>query len=268
MPSQPDIPELRQAAEEAARLGGRLAAELLSQPRQVASKGFRDLVTDADFASQAAIISYLRQRYPGHGFVAEESAAGLPRAGDVLWLIDPVDGTTNYSREIPLYSVSVAAYSANGDGGTGLAGAIYDPSRDELFSAGAGRGASLNGRPIRVSRTAELAAAIPGVDWSHAPALRERFIATLNGFAHKVHTTRAIGSAALALAWVAVGRLDAYINFSLAPWDVAAGQLLVHEAGGRLTDVDDTPWRLEGGGCVASNGRLHDAFMQAAGLIA
>jgi myo-inositol-1(or 4)-monophosphatase len=148
-----------------------------------------------------------------------------------------------------------------------LAGVIFDPMRDEVFSAAVGQGAMLNGRPIQVSPTGDLAEAVIGLDWSHSPHTRQLVLSALHLFAHHVFTIRALGTAALALAWIAAGRLDGYINFDLKPWDIAAASLLIQEAGGYLSHVESQydAWSVAGSDGVASNGRIHQGFLQLLG---
>lgn len=248
----------RTVAEEVARQAGQLIRAKLAEPLQVSSKGFRDLVTDADLAAQQQITTTLRQHFPDHGFLAEEKNSELPSAGPVRWIVDPIDGTSNYSRSLPIFCVSLAVAVAE----EVVAGVIYDPMRDELFSAGRGQGATVNGQPLRVSVTAELAEAIVGIDWGRHASIRQRSLDALNRFAHQARSIRALGSSALALAWVAAGRVDLYGNYNLSAWDIAAGALLIHEAGGHTSDLQAAPLRLvENTPCVASNGRLHSEFL-------
>jgi myo-inositol-1(or 4)-monophosphatase len=266
---------LLQLIEAIATEAGRQARVQWGQPRQLAHKGFRDIVTDADITTQKLITEKIRRAFPEHGFLTEEEDSDLPAQGPVIWIIDPIDGTTNFSRNLPSFCVSIAAV-ANLDagvlGGQVLAGAVYDPMRDELFSAALGHGATLldqdgRRRPLKVSSVSEMQATIVGLDWSREPELRNKALASLSGFAHEVHTIRAIGAAALALAWIAAGRLDGYMNYSLRAWDVAAGYLLINEAGGQLCQISGLPWRWPNGNgdCVASNGLIHQQFMKLIG---
>jgi myo-inositol-1(or 4)-monophosphatase len=257
-------------AEEAALGAGKLLRELVTQPRQLGHKGFRDLVTDADIAAQHLITDLIQDRFPDHGFLGEEDDPGLPSTGDILWVIDPVDGTSNFSRQQPNFSVSIAAAVPAEQWGnddrlaraTVQVGVVYDPMGDELFSAAAGHGCRVNGRQVRVSSVSELAPAIVALDWGHSHENRRTVLAALSRFAHEVHSIRAIGSAALALAWVAAGRLEGYVQFALGPWDAAAGSLLIHEAGGIVTTVAGQPWTMADRDCLASNGLVHEQFRQ------
>lgn len=257
-----ELNELLETAESAATAAGRLVRELISKPLQLKSKGFRDIVTNADISAQKRVTDIIRARFPEHGFLTEETDDDLPTAGSIIWIVDPIDGTTNYSRQIPEYCVSVAAAIHEDSAGQILAGAVYDPAREELFSAARGLGSRLNGLTINASSLDEIASSVVGLDWSRSREERMQTLQSLGGIAHRVTTIRAIGAAALALAWVAAGRLDAYYNLNLQAWDVAAGALLVSEAGGCLTNFDGKPWRWQRhqGTCLASNGWIHEAF--------
>ncbi len=255
-----DLAALLNTAERAARAAGGLIKEMVSQPRELSSKGFRDIVTDADVAAQKTITDIIRGAYPDHGFVTEESDSDLPSEGPVVWVIDPIDGTTNYSRQLPEFCVSIgAAVQATGEL---LVGVVYDPARDEMFSGAKGMGSHLNGAPMRVSQVAEIGESLLGLDWSRSRPLRQAVLDALDATAHQVFTIRAVGAAAVALAWVAAGRLDLYMNYSLSAWDVAAAAVLIREAGGMVTDLDGIEWRLGGhdGSCAASNGINHAEF--------
>lgn len=246
------------AAAREARAAGALLRRMMADPRQLQSKGFRDLVTDADFAAQELITQGLRKEFPGHGFWAEEKNSELPTAGPVRWMVDPVDGTTNYSRGIPNFCVSIAAAVAE----TVVVGVIYDPMSDELFSAVRGQGCTVNDRPVSVSRTDSLADAAIAIDFGRGRNVRKTAIAALLRFVHDARNVRSIGSAALALAWVAAGRFDAYLSFELGAWDIAAGALMIQEAGGQVSTVDRQPLALVAStSCAASNGLLHEPLL-------
>jgi myo-inositol-1(or 4)-monophosphatase len=255
---------LRSIAEQAATQAGHLIKELWNRPRQISSKGYRDIVTDADLASQSLITGLIRERFPDHGFLTEEDDPDLPTSGQIIWIIDPVDGTTNYSRQIPSFCVSISAarfpINKSLTEAEILAGAIYDPMRDELFSAAKGQGSTLNGRTIHVSQTSDLEIAAVGFDWSREYDRRQVMVEVIGRIAHDVHTLRATGSAALALAWVAAGRFDLYFNFRIGPWDMAAAKVIIGEAGGQVSSLLGDHWDIEDSGCIVSNGRLHTTF--------
>ncbi len=222
--------------EAAARAGGEVLRHWLGR-FSVSQKGPRDLVTEADHASQREIRRIVLEAFPGHGLVGEEADDGGPRppsgqpghAGAGLrWIVDPLDGTSNYVHGFPAYCVSVAL----ADGDDLLVGTIYDPLRDECFSARADGGATLDGRPIRVAAIDDLAEAVAAISFpprvtADAPAVAD-FLAVLP----HVHSVRRTGSTALNLAWLACGRLHAFWVRRIACWDVAAGILIVREAGG------------------------------------
>ncbi|MEZ4589986.1 MAG: inositol monophosphatase family protein [Chloroflexota bacterium] len=259
-----ELNQLRAVAAETAVSAGKLARDLWAKPREISFKGFRDLVTDADVATQAHITQTIQRHFPSHGFLTEEDDSSLPTAGPIIWIIDPIDGTTNYSRQIPEFCVSIAACQPLVSGGyQPVAAAIYDPMRDELFSAAQGQGATLqvgNNAPqtLQVSTVDELGQAVFALDWSSAADARTTALDILNQFAQESYTVRSIGTAALAMAWIAAGRVDFYFNLRLRPWDVAAAMLLVQESGGAVTAPNGDPivWDVKGMACVMGNGRL------------
>lgn len=254
---------------------GTLALEKWHRPLNTRSKGFRDVVTDADFAVQALITGKIKKQFPDHGFITEEEDRSLPDRGQITWIIDPIDGTTNYSRQIPTFCVSIAAVQLNArnwddSGGSEstdpkhevLAGVIYDPFRREIFYGSRGRGSFINDKPLSTSQTTSLETAVIGLDWSHDNQRRKQMLDAVNCMLGQVQTVRAVGSAALALAWIAAGRLDAYCNLALSAWDVAAAELLIEEAGGKLTDIYGGRWQLHHNGCLATNAHLHQQFVE------
>ena len=256
------IEDLLLTAVSITRSAGHLAKEMWSQPLELTSKGFRDIVTDADIAVQKLITDAIRAEFPEHGFLTEEEDSDLPATGSVIWVIDPIDGTTSYSHNLPLFCVSIAAISSFGEQ---LIGVVYDPMRDEMFTAIRGKGAWLNGSSLHVSQIDTVDEAILALDWCGAPELRRKTLDSLNQIGERVRTVRAIGTAALAMSWLAAGRLDCFYNFNIKPWDVAAATLIVREAGGVATYPDGKPmlWANVDDGVAVSNGRFHDQFLQA-----
>jgi len=236
----------RALAELAATQAGALLRQKLFEPRELKLKGFRDPVTDADVAAQQLITNLVRQHFPEHGFLAEEANSALPTAGPVHWIIDPLDGTSNYSRGIPEFCVSIAVAFE----GEVVVGVIYDPMRDELFSGARGHGCTLNRQPLQPRTLPPLDDALVSLDWGRQEEIRQAMFTTLGRFIHRVRSVRAIGTSALALAWVAAGRFDAYLNYHLSPWDFAAGYLLLQEAGGRVTDLAGQPLNLMANGPI------------------
>ena len=264
-PAEPFVAELRASAEEAARLAGRILAERFGGRRTVEFKGGIDLVTDADRASEAALVAFLRGRYPNHAILAEES--GLSQApGDLRWLVDPLDGTTNYAHRVPHFCVSVAVEGPQGL----LAGAVYDPLRGELFSAARGQGAHLDGRPIAVSEASSLERALVCTGFPYDVRERPELpVGLFDRIIRKVQGVRRLGSAALDLAYVACGRFDGFFEVGLKPWDIAAGALLVAEAKGVVTRLDGAPLDLASGQVLAGGPALHRALqLECAAVIA
>jgi myo-inositol-1(or 4)-monophosphatase len=242
----------------AARAAGEIIRSTSAQVRRVQHKGFRDLVTGADLAAQEAIVQIIRGRYPDHGFLGEESLSLAPDSPHI-WIVDPLDGTTNYARGLPFYATSIALYEK----GRPLLGVVYDPLRDQLFSAERGKGAYLSspGHPpylLQVSSKAELREALIGFDWSREETTRTAVLERIARLAPLVMTLRAMGSATLGLVYVAAGWLDVYYHLSLSPWDVAAAAVIIAEAGGRLSTLDGSPWQVDKPHCLVTNGRLHD----------
>lgn len=267
-----DLNAIHQTALEAALQAGDLLREQWLRPRQISHKGFRDLVTDADIAAQKRITNLIQARFPEHTFLTEEDDHTLPQAtalsappagssrpAPVTWIIDPIDGTSNFSRQVPIFCVAIGVAI----GGRVAVGVIHDPLRQETFSAVTGRGATCNTIPMHASPVHNLADAIFALDWSHTPPGRAAALNLTQQIAPRVHTLRAIGSAALALAWVAAGRLDAYLNLNLKPWDVSAASLLLHEAGATLSQTDGQPWIPNGQSlaCLASTPALHSQLL-------
>lgn len=219
-------------------------------------KGRANLVTKADVACQKAVLDVIKKNFPAHDFLAEEN--GLKNTGsDWKWVIDPIDGTTNFAHAMPHFSVSVALAYKNDV----VLGGVYDVCMDEIFLARKGKGATLNGKKIRVSSVKKLEDALlvtgfPYVREGRMDSLLKRF----KNFILSCHDVRRLGSAALDMCWVAAGRFDGYWEDSLNPWDISAGKLILEEAGGKVTDFAGKKWRkLDdfGAQTLASNGKIH-----------
>ncbi len=200
-------------------------------------KGFRDIVTDADLAMEAIILDRLHAAFPEHAVTSEEAGVEVGDAS-VRWLIDPLDGTNNFSRNNPNFSTAVAAV----EDGVPVVGIIYDALRAQAFTAYAGGGATLNGEPIRVSGQTEIAAAIVSIDTPREPVLRQQMLEYVERFLAQGRTIRALGSAALNMAYVATGWVDGYFSVHMKPWDQTAGALLVRESGGAVGTVSGEDW--------------------------
>jgi len=229
-------------------------------------KGEADLVTEADRASERLIVERLRTRFPAHGVYGEEGARGQMES-EYRWYIDPVDGTTNFAHRYPVFCISMGLeYRAPGlpaqEEGEIVAGAIFDPTRNELFVAEKGMGAYLNGRRIQVSRAATVAESLLATGFPSRKRHRNPNIHFYQEITMRSHGVRRAGSAALDLAYTACGRFDGYWEFNLNPWDTSAGALMVTEAGGTLTYFDGSPFRLASHEVLASNGRIHAELIQ------
>jgi myo-inositol-1(or 4)-monophosphatase len=243
-----------------AREAGSLLRDIYHRrPQTIDYKGIDNLVTEADHASEELIAGRIRSRFPDHSILAEEGRNASGSAG-LMWVIDPLDGTNNFAHGFPVFAVSIGLQDAHGP----LIGVVYDPLRDECFCAARGQGATLNNKPIRGSDTSRLQQSLlaTGFPYNHHAAQDNNTVA-LAAFLRRCQCIRRAGSAALDLAYVACGRLDGYWEQQLGPWDVAAGHLLVQEAGGRVTGYsgheDHTP--LQGSTIVASNGHIHDEML-------
>jgi myo-inositol-1(or 4)-monophosphatase len=246
-------------ATEAALRAGRIQKERYGRGVAVEYKGEIDLVTEVDRACELAILETIRSRYPDHDIVTEETDLGRTGARHV-WFVDPLDGTTNFAHSYPMFCASVALAVE----GEIVAGAVFDPVRDELFSAEKGAGAHLNGRRLKVTTASELIESllITGFPYDLHQRLDER-LRRFNRVMGLARAVRRDGSAALDLCYVAAGRADGFWEEILKPWDMHAGRLIVEEAGGRATRLDGTPLGLGPDGIVATNGRIQDALVGA-----
>jgi myo-inositol-1(or 4)-monophosphatase len=248
-----------------AREAGARLREFYAQGVETEYKGDVDLVTVADRAVEKLIRIRLGEKFPEHGIYGEEGTRERLEA-EFRWYVDPLDGTTNFAHGFPQFAVSMgleqrpAGIAADADG-TLVAGVIYDPMRDEMFAAERGRGAHLNERPMHVSRAKELAEALLATGFPSRKRHASPNIHFYQEFTLRSHGVRRAGSAALDLAYVACGRLDAFWEFNLNPWDTAAGILLVEEAGGQVTDYDGKKYKLASDEILASNGAIHDELM-------
>lgn len=258
---QNDLPLqlLLEAAVTAARRAGSLLLAYAASGFHVEHKNPINLVTDADHAAEQAVIDYIRGEFPTHRFLAEERGRIEETASPYCWIIDPLDGTTNFAHGYPVYAVSIGLEVD----GECLAGVIFDPSRDELFTATRGGGAWLNGRSIHVSGTATLdhSLLVTGFAYDIRETTRNN-LDHFSRFALKAQGLRRTGSAALDLAYVAMGRFDGFWEVRLSPWDMAAGSVILREAGGRLTNFAGEELSIYGRELVASNGRIHPAMLQ------
>lgn len=248
----------RDAATQAARRAGSTLLDW-SGKISVRVKGINDLVTEADHAAQEVLRDFLGRRFPRDGFLAEEGEGRVNPEAERCWIVDPLDGTTNYVHGFPFYCVSIGLEVK----GKVVVGVVHDPVRNESFVAAAGGGATRNDTPLRVSATEGAGDALV---CGGVPADPERARRSLEEFTRLSGTARSVrrmGSAALALAYVAAGRMDGYWHTALHPWDAAAGALLVLEAGGRVTNLDQPGYDVYRPDIVASNGLIHDELTRA-----
>jgi myo-inositol-1(or 4)-monophosphatase len=250
-----------------AREAGALLMQHFHQHLKIEYKGDADLVTAADRASEVLIRERIQQQWPTHDILGEEQ--GLSDQGsEYRWYVDPLDGTTNFAHGFPVFCVSIALehhaleHQAQEREGERIAAVIYDPTRDELFSAERGRGAQLNGEAIHVSKTAALKESLLATGFPSRKRHKNPNIYFYHQITLHSHGVRRAGSAALDLCNVAAGRFDGFWEFNLNPWDTAAGVLIVEEAGGKVTRFDGAPFEIDSRETVASNGLIHEALLR------
>ena len=247
-------------AKEIVLAAGAILREKVQTERHIDHKGLVDLVTDADRASEALIASRLRAAFPQHRLLGEEGTRSdtADQNEPFVWIFDPLDGTTNYAHGYPHFAVSLALRWND----IGLIGMVYDPMRDELFAAERGKGATLNGKPMRVSRIDSLVSALLATGFSYNLAERAENEVIWRDFLLSSQGPRRDGAAALNLAYVAAGRIDGFWERPLEVWDMAAGAILIEEAGGRVTSYANGPFDPFSRQCMSSNGLLHDLMLE------
>jgi myo-inositol-1(or 4)-monophosphatase len=249
--------EFMPAAREAAEAAGRLLRGGLDEAKEIGYKGAVDLVTNFDGLAQEIIVNRISSAYPLHAFLAEEGLrSGAP--AEYLWVIDPLDGTTNFAHRLPVFAVSIGLVFK----GEPVLGVVFDPVREDMFTAAAGGGAFLGGHRIRVSGVSDLDRSLLATGFPYD--IRESPVNNLDHFQNfclRAQAVRRCGSAALDLCYLACGRFDGFWELKLKPWDVAAGALIVAEAGGRVTDLDGGHFRIDNGETVATNGLIHESML-------
>jgi myo-inositol-1(or 4)-monophosphatase len=247
-----------ETAAEIAREAGALLANYFERRVEFEIKGEFDLITEADRASEKLVVEKLRLYFPTHGIVAEEGS-GCEGSSEYRWYVDPLDGTTNFAHSFPMFNVTLGLAR----GGEMIAGVIYDPVRQEMFTAERGAGAYLNHRRLRVSSTRRLAESLASTGFPSRKRHHNINIHFYYQLAMASHGVRRTGSAALDLAYVSCGRLDFFWEFGLKPWDQAAGTLLVTEAGGKTSDMNGNPLSITASDhMLADNGALHDEVIR------
>jgi len=245
---------------EAAKEAGRYLKLSVGKVRSVETKKGeeRNLVSEIDRTSEEKIIRMIRQHYPSHAILAEESGASTT-SSDYKWVIDPLDGTTNFLHGLPVFSVTIAIEYK----GELIAGVVYDPNLDEIFTAERGAGAYCNGRRLKVSHASELISSLLVTGFPYDIAQNpDNAVGHFVNFLMEGQGIRRLGSAALDLSYVAAGRFDGFWEVNLHPWDMAAGVLLIHEAGGRVTDFSGAPSSIYRKQVLASNGIIHEAMLR------
>ncbi len=247
-----------EVATDAVREAGEVVMARFPGDKDISYKeGRSNVVTDVDLLAEEKIIAILRREYPDHGIMTEESE-DIASQSPYTWIVDPIDGTRNYAYGIPHFCVALALAC----GEEIVLGVIYDPVREELFRAEKGSGAYLNDAPIAVSDRQSLSVSLAAFDLGYDPDIGQKMLKVAGGLWPEVAAVRVMGSAALGLAYVACGRLDLYFHFSLYPWDLAAGIVLIGEAGGAVTEMEGQPVSIHSRTVVAANRKIHRDFVK------
>lgn len=247
-------------AQNIAREAGLILLEKFGRVLKTTDKGDKNIVTEADIASEEYIVGQIKTHFPRHRILAEEAGEVIVEAGEsrFRWVIDPLDGTTNFSHGYPCFCVSIGLERE----GQLQIGAIYDPTRDEMFAAERGQGATLNGRKIQPSSVENLDRALVVTGFPYDIRTRERFVELFSRFVLNSQAVRRDGSAAIDLAYVACGRFEGFWEEGLSPWDTAAGALIVEEAGGRVSHYDGSKFDIYRPQILATNGVVHDQMLE------
>lgn len=257
------MPQPVEIALNAAREGGAIVSRFFNDGVVMRSKGSAaDLVSDADVNSERRIVEIIRGEFPDHCVMGEEEHSASSEA-EHLWIIDPLDGTTNFAHHLPHFAVSIAYYFQ----GAAQCGVVWNPIREDLYVARRGQGATHNGQRLQVSQQKKMSEALIGTGFYYdRGAMMEATLAAIGDcFRRQIHGVRRYGTASLDLAHVASGIYGAYFEFLLSPWDFAAGQLILEESGGRVTTCDGSPMPLQKTSILASNGALHDEMLATVG---
>ena len=250
-------------AKEAARKAGEIQLRDLNKIKNISfkdTKGKNNILTEIDTECEDVILSIIKKSFPTHDIVAEESGKNIENNSDFIWLIDPLDGTMNYSHSYPYFSVSIALEHK----GDVICGLVYDPFKNEMFTAEKGKGAKLNGSEIKVSVVdlLEFSLVVSGTFHHADQEVMDKLIEILKNLSLKAQGVRRDGSAALDLCYVACGRYESFWELGLNPWDMAAGSLILEEAGGKVTDLKGGKFSNYNPRLIASNGLVHDEMVQ------
>jgi myo-inositol-1(or 4)-monophosphatase len=256
-----DLSKEFETAISAARGAGELLREGFGRQHSVRYKGEVDIVTEVDERAERLITEILLAAFPTYGMLAEESGRVVGQEEDIRWVVDPLDGTTNYAHGLPIFAVSIALETS----GEVVLGVVHDPMNEETFTAERGKGATLNGEPISVSDTDEPIRALIATGFPYDHAKMPEALELFGRFEGLTRGMRRLGATALDLCYVASGRLDGYYERGIWAWDIAAGSLILEEAGGKVTDYRGGKLNLEGREIVASNGALHPAMTNLTG---
>ncbi len=251
-----DLNEIKNTGIGAAYNSAKILCDYYGSLNHIEKKGPNDLVTEADLASQNAIIQAIQAKFPDHGILAEENGYDQMDAGDCRWIIDPLDGTTNFTHQIPIFCISIA-FAVNGKTRVGI---VLNPVSGELFTAAEGQGAALNGRPIKVSGQSDISESLLVTGFPYAfQAIIQPVMQRFQQCLLAARGIRRLGSAALDLCYVACGRFEAFWEENLHPWDTAAGTVIAEMAGGRVTDFSGHPFSIDKKEILATNGHIHEA---------
>jgi len=259
LPEPSKLHALKKIAIEAAKVGGEILQKYTKAGFSVEHKTRLSLVTDADKESERTIVALIKKAYPTHQILAEEEGIHSDQQSPYKWVIDPLDGTTNFTHGFPLYNVSIGLEYE----GTCIVGVVLDPTRPELFVGVRNEGTTCNGQPIHVSQVSDLGKSLLVTGFGYDIAeTDDNNLDEFCRFTLKTQGVRRTGSAAIDLCYVASGRFDCFWEMKLNPWDTAAGKVILEEAGGKLTTYDGAPYSIYGQQMIASNGHIHDEIIK------
>ncbi|MCA9470626.1 MAG: inositol monophosphatase [Nitrospirales bacterium] len=253
-----ELNELSKTAIEAAQLGGSILTDYAKKGFEIEKKSDINLLTEADLASERVIVEKIRTTFPSHQILAEEKGLQTHSENPYKWIIDPLDGTTNFAHGFPMYNVSIGVEYE----GAIVVGVVFDPTRNELFVAQKGQGSTLNNVPIHVSATALLSEALLVTGFAYdIHTVADNNLKEFCAFSLRARGMRRTGTAAIDLCYIACGRFDGFWELKLNPWDTAAGKLIVQEAGGQVTNYQGEPYSIYGQDLIASNGLIHQEMV-------